>query len=76
MKKNIALVTGGFTGESVISLKSAEVIEKNIDLNKFDVYKIIITTSSWYYENLEGNRFEINKNDFSLKLKTATINFD
>ncbi len=29
MKKTIALVTGGFTGESVISLKSAAVVEKN-----------------------------------------------
>jgi D-alanine-D-alanine ligase len=31
MKKKIALVTGGFTGESVISLKSAAVVEKTID---------------------------------------------
>ena len=30
----IAFVTGGYSGESVISYKSAETIEKNLDLRK------------------------------------------
>jgi len=64
MKKKIALVTGGFTGESVISLKSAEVIDRNLDRQKFEVFKVIITPESWYYEQ-EGVRYEIDKNDFS-----------
>jgi len=34
MKKNIALVTGGYSGEAVISYKSADTIYKNIDSEK------------------------------------------
>jgi len=76
MKKTIALVTGGFTGESVISLKSAEVISRNLDAEKFSVYKIIITPQSWHYEDQQGLTHEINKNDFSLPLKNEVIRFD
>jgi D-alanine-D-alanine ligase len=43
MKKTIALVTGGFTGESVVSFKSADFVESKIDRNKYDVFKIVCT---------------------------------
>lgn len=75
MKKKIALVTGGFTGESVISLKSAEVIDRNLDREKFEVFKVIITPESWFYEQ-EGANYEIDKNDFSLKVGDQKILFD
>ncbi|KAA8480041.1 D-alanine-D-alanine ligase [Arcticibacter tournemirensis] len=76
MKKTIALVTGGFTGESVISLKSAEVIERNIDSEKFEVYKIIITPESWYYIDRNAIKHTIDKNDFSLNIQDKVIRFD
>jgi D-alanine-D-alanine ligase len=76
MKKKIALVTGGFTGESVISLKSAEVIDRNLDRDKFEVYKIIISLESWFYTNGDGISYEVNKNDFSLRLQDELIKFD
>ena len=38
MKKNIALVTGGYSGESVISYKSAESIFQNIDSEKWNCF--------------------------------------
>jgi D-alanine-D-alanine ligase len=76
MKTTIALVTGGFTGEAVISLKSANVIEKNLDTEKFDVYKIIITRTSWYYEDANGFKNEIDRNHFTLTLKEEIIRFD
>jgi len=76
MKKNIALVTGGFTGESVISLKSAEVIDSNLDRDKFDVYKIIITRESWYYVDNNALKYIVDKNDFSLTIQDKVIRFD
>jgi D-alanine-D-alanine ligase len=76
MKKTIALVTGGFTGESVISLKSAAVIEQNLDPSKFEVYKIVITPQAWYYEDVQGSQHHIDKNDFSLSLNSIKITFD
>ncbi|MFD2163920.1 D-alanine--D-alanine ligase [Paradesertivirga mongoliensis] len=76
MKKVIALVTGGFTGESVISLKSAEVIDKNLDRDRFDVYKVIISAQSWFHEDEGGVKHEVNKNDFSIEIQGKVIRFD
>ena len=76
MKKNIALVTGGFSGEAVISYKSANTIEKNLDREKFNVYKIDINPSGWFYENGNGKKSEINKNDFTLQTGDNTVKFD
>ncbi len=76
MKKNIALVTGGFSGEAVISYKSAATIASNLDKEKFNVYKIDINPNGWFYELTDGRKVEIDKNDFSLQLDNRKINFD
>lgn len=73
-KKNVALVCGGYSGEYVISLQSAEQIENNLQKD-FNLYKIIITEEEWFYEN-NGKRFSIDKNDFSLNIEGAKIKFD
>src|ERR1043165_8264490 len=75
-KKNIALVTGGFSGEAVISYKSANTIDKNLDREKFNVYKIDVNPNGWFYENGTGKKTEINKNDFSLETGNGTVRFD
>lgn len=75
MKKNIALVTGGFSGEAVISYKSAVTIENNLDRDLFNVYKIDITEKGWNYES-SGNSVTVDKNDFSLTLEGKPIKFD
>ena len=51
MKKNIALLAGGYSGEYIISIQTAETIEKNLDKDIYNVYKIIITKKEWYYEH-------------------------
>ncbi|MDZ4794392.1 MAG: D-alanine--D-alanine ligase [Bacteroidota bacterium] len=76
MKKNIALVTGGFSGESVISYKSAVTISNNLDRSLFNVYTIDINPDGWFYELSDGRKAEIDKNDFSLQLDTRKIEFD
>ncbi|WP_207533203.1 D-alanine--D-alanine ligase [Desertivirga arenae] len=75
MKKTIALVTGGLTNESVISLKSAAVIDKNLDRDKFNVYKIIVDKDGWYYEDETGRTF-VDKNDFSININGSRTTFD
>ncbi len=75
MKPNIAFVTGGYSSEAVISYKSAITIEKNIDTDKFQVYKIDITPNGWFYENGSG-KIEVDRNDFTLPLPGKKINFD
>ncbi|MEO6188773.1 MAG: D-alanine--D-alanine ligase [Ginsengibacter sp.] len=76
MKSTIALVTGGFSGESVISYQSAAVIEKHIDQSKFEIYKIEINPKGWFHEPSSGKKIEVNKNDFSLLIDDETIHFD
>ncbi|HEY1024031.1 MAG TPA: D-alanine--D-alanine ligase [Sphingobacteriaceae bacterium] len=76
MKTTVALVTGGFTGESVISLKSADFVDTKLNRDLYDVYKIIITKESWYYIDDNALKHEVNKNDFTLNVKDKTIRFD
>lgn len=76
MTKNIALVAGGYSGEYVISVQSAAVIEKNIDPAQYAVYKIIITKEGWRYTAADGGVYEVDKNDFSLTIGGKHISFD
>ncbi len=76
MKKNIALVTGGFSGEAVISYKSAVTIGNNLDRDKYRVFTIDINPHGWYHELTDGRKLEIDKNDFSLHIDDEHIEFD
>jgi D-alanine-D-alanine ligase len=76
MKPTIAFVTGGYSGESVISYKSAITIENNIDKDRYNVYKIDITKEGWCYVEKDGSRLSVDKNDFSLTLDGKKILFD
>ena len=75
-KRTIAFLTGGYSGEAVISYKSAITIENNIDREKFDVYKIDIHPSGWWYETPAGEDVPVDKNDFSLTINERKITFD
>ena len=61
--KTVALITGGFTGESVVSLKSAAFVASKLNPGKYTVYTIVISPEQWYYED-ESGRHNIDKNDF------------
>jgi D-alanine-D-alanine ligase len=76
MKLNIAFVTGGFSGEAEISYKSAITIEKNIDKERWNLYKIDIRTDGWFHESAPGNKVEVDKNDFSITIDEEKITFD
>ena len=76
MKKNIALVAGGDSGEYVISVNSARVIRKNIDHEKFNVFLVQISHKKWVY--LDDNNMEhpVDKNDFSIMIGGEKVLFD
>ncbi|MBG9374790.1 D-alanine--D-alanine ligase [Panacibacter sp. DH6] len=75
MKKRIALVTGGYSGEAQISYKSAVTVEQNVDREKYDLYKIDICNEGWLYD--DGNSCTaVNRNDFSVTVNGAYITFD
>lgn len=76
MKPKIAFVTGGYSGEAKVSYESAKTIEKNIDPEKFDFYKIDIRIEGWFYELPTEEKIEVDKNDFSLLIDDKKIHFD
>lgn len=76
MKKTIALITGGYSGEAVISYKSAATIEKNIDTEKWDCYTIDINPAGWFYQSPLGEKIGVDKNDFSITINNKKILFD
>ncbi|TDG35794.1 D-alanine--D-alanine ligase [Pedobacter changchengzhani] len=76
MKKIIALLAGGTTGEWVVSVRSALTIAQNIDTELYEVYKIMMNDSGWFYEPSDSVKIDIDKNDFSLMIEGRKIKFD
>jgi D-alanine-D-alanine ligase len=76
MKKKVALVTGGLSGEAQISYKSAVTVNGNLDRNKFDVYQIDINQSGWWYTPQNAAPQKVNRDDFSITDGGNKINFD
>ena len=72
--KTIAIVCGGYSKESVISLRSAEQIASVIE-SEYNVYTVYITRESWSVK-INDAFYPIDKNDFSFTLDGKKIVFD
>ena len=75
MKKNVAIVYGGYSGENVISEKSAGMILKNMDPERFSPYLVLIARDRWVLRS-GGVEAEIDKNDFSAMIDGKKLTFD
>lgn len=76
MKKNIAVVVGGFSPEAVVSIRSGEQIAKNLDRNLFEVYLINISKDGWVVQSELVSDVPVNKSDFSFLYNNKKIKFD
>ncbi len=76
MKKNIAIVSGGDSGEYEISIQSGKIVEKYLSKEKYNTYPVIIKGSDWFHRCEHSNEYEIDKNDFSLAMVGEKIKFD
>jgi D-alanine-D-alanine ligase len=76
MTKTIALITGGYSGEAVISYQSAATIERHVDREKWNCYTIDITPQGWFYTTVSGEKISVDKNDFSITVDNKKISFD
>ena len=72
---NVAVVMGGYSDESVISLRSGQLILNNLDENKYQTFEIHILKEEWYCL-LAGVKYPINKADFTFTKDNQTIKFD
>jgi len=76
MKKNIAIIMGGYSDEAPVSLKSAAVVAKNLNQNKYVPYLVRIDRDKWVYVDAQNNEHPIDKNDFSVTVNGRKITFD
>ena len=72
---NVAVVMGGYSDESVISLRSGQLILNNLDKSKYQVFEVHILLNDWYCL-IDGTKYPINKADFSFTKDSQTIKFD
>ncbi|MBR5092746.1 MAG: D-alanine--D-alanine ligase [Bacteroidales bacterium] len=79
MKKNIALVMGGYSGEHDISIASGNQVYGQLDHNKYNVYKIVVEREGWYWLDGEEHR-PVDRGNFTIQAITQsgnqTIHFD
>lgn len=76
MKRKVALVTGGYTGEAEVSYKSANFVYSQLDHEHYDVYMIDLQLDGWRYTHTDGQVYFVSKEDFSLQLADQKITFD
>lgn len=76
MKKNIAIIMGGYSSEADISLKSGEVVYQHISKEKYNVFKVLILKSKWVVVTDEEKEYPIYKHDFSVIINNKHITFD
>ena len=76
MKKNIAIIMGGYSSEHQISLKSGNVVYNTLNKDKYNAYRIHIFKDKWVLVNDMDEEFSVDKNDFSVLVNETKITFD
>jgi len=73
IKKHVAVVMGGYSSEFEISLQSGSVVCESLDSKKYFIYPVNLLKEGWNYVSDEGDKFPINKADFSFSNGNETI---
>jgi D-alanine-D-alanine ligase len=73
--KNIAVITGGYSGEDEISRQSADMVMNNMDRSLYTPYLIDISENGWFWIK-EGEKVTVDKNDFSISSDGKKVLFD
>jgi D-alanine-D-alanine ligase len=75
MKKNIAIIMGGYSSEWEISIQSGNVVYNSLK-EIYKAYRIHIFKDKWVFIDNNNNEFPVDKNDFSITITNQKINFD
>ena len=75
MKKNIALVMGGYSGEHDISIASGNQVYGQLDHTKYNVYKIVVERDGWYWD-ANGQHLPVDRGDFTVSDNGCKVRFD
>jgi D-alanine-D-alanine ligase len=72
---NVAVVMGGYSDESVISLRSGQLILSQLDQSKYKPFEVHILLNEWYCL-IDQVKYPINKSDFSFTKDNHIVKFD
>ena len=76
MKKNIAVVMGGYSLEHDISIKSGDNVIKKIDKDRYNIFKEVVKKTKWVHVDYLDNEYNINKDNFTVLINDMIVNFD
>ena len=76
MKKNIAIVMGGYSSEYDISLKSGNNAYKWLDRDLYTPYRVLIDRKKWVVLDASENQYPVNRHDFSAEVGGNPLKFD
>ena len=76
MKKNIAIIMGGYSSEFEISLKSGEVVYQHLNRDIYSPYRVHILKEKWVVLDKHNTEYPINKDDFSANINGDQLQFD
>ncbi len=76
MKKNIAVIMGGYSSEFEISLLSGNVVCEHLNKEIYSIYKVHILKNKWVYVADDEQEYPINKEDFTTTVNGNRIIFD
>jgi D-alanine-D-alanine ligase len=72
---NIAVVMGGYSNESIISLRSGQLVLNKIDKSKYNVFEVHILPEQWCVI-IDNEKILIDKSDFSFVKGNKKTQFD
>jgi D-alanine-D-alanine ligase len=76
MKKNIAVLVGGYSSEYAISLQSGDQIVRSLDKKKYNVFIVQVTSIDWILKSDWVCDVPIDRHDFSFSYNGQKIKFD
>lgn len=76
MKKNIAIIMGGYSREHDISIKSGNVVYHHLDRTKYNLFRVHILKKKWVYVSDDNTEHPIDRADFTVLVAGSKIIFD
>lgn len=75
-KISVFVLMGGYTSEFEISIKSGEVVCRELDSTRYNVYPCIVTKDHWFYRDTDGLKHTIDRGSLSINLNNEIIRPD
>ncbi len=76
IKRTIAIVCGGDSSESGVSLRSAQGLYSFFDKERYDVYIVVMKGLEWTVNLKDGTTAPVDRNDFSFMENGNFVQFD